>query len=143
MKFPLFRIDETEFSKQVAEHDTMPVWRSSRGIAVQTMLALLALGVAIIGAFAYFEYASGLTPVDMFLSLAMYAPLLYFTYRGHLWAMILLALLYSIDKIVTPLMLGLAPNISSLVFWALGVGPLWVAIQVERAYRKARVPVTK
>src|SRR3989344_555129 len=138
MKFPFFRIDESEFSKQVAGHDTLPVWKTSRGIAVQSILVLLTVGVLTLATLTYFNLVQGLSVADVVLSLVIYAPLLYFTFRGSALATVLLIAYYTLDKIATPLVLGLAPNLISLVFWAIGTGPLWVAFQVERAYEKSK-----
>ncbi len=135
-----FHISDEEFSLQVANHDTLTITKSSRGIAVLTIIGLLALGIAIVVGFNVFGSDLPISFSDIFGSLIIYLPLLYFVYKGHLWAVVVLGLFYTADKLYTAFIVSPTHfNIGALFFWIIGVGPLWVAFRVEQAYRNKRM----
>lgn len=137
--YHFFQITDAELNRQVEEHDNLPVTKSTRGVAALTMLGLLVLGLAIIFAFELFNVtAVSFTVEEVVLSLIVYLPLVYFTYRGSVIAIVLLAIWYTLDKLLTPIALGFGPNASSVAFWLIGIAPLWVAFRVERAYQKKK-----
>ena len=140
----MFHISDEEFEKQILNHDTLKITRSSRGIAVLTILALLGLGLVIIIAFTAFSSDFPVSLSDVFWTLLVYAPLIYFTYRGQLWAIVGLGVWYSFDKLYTSIILNPSHfNISAIIFWMIGVAPLWVAFKVEREYRRRKIAASQ
>ena len=136
-RYPFFHISESDFETQVNNHDSLPVTKSARGIAALTMIGLLAFGLIVIIILQIIMPDLQITIADWFYGLIIYVPLIYFTYKGHVWAMVLLGIWYTFDKFASIFALGAVHfNISSIVFWLIGVGPLWIAFRVEREYRK-------
>jgi hypothetical protein len=127
--FSMFNISDEDLKSQVDNHDTLPITKTSRGVAVMTIAALLALGSVIIVALSFFATDIPVSLSDVIWSVVLYLPFLYFVYRGHLWAIVGLALLYTADKVMTVAAFdGNHFNISSIIFWLIGIGPLWVRI---------------
>jgi len=137
--FSMFHITDEDFKFQVENHDTLPITKSSRGVAVLTIAALLALGVVLMIALSFFTTDIPVSLSDVIWSVVLYLPFLYFAYRGHMWAIVGLGIVYTADKVLTVIAFGGSHfNISSIIFWLIGIGPLWVAFKVEREYTKKR-----
>ncbi len=136
-----FHISEDDLNLQVEQHDSLPFSKTSRGIAVMTIIGLLIIGT-LLGLVLAGKNSANISFSDIFWSLVIYAPLLYFVYRGHLWAVVALGLWYTVDKFYTAFVLSPTHfNIGTIIFWIIGIGPLWVAFKVEREYRKRKMRV--
>lgn len=139
--FGSYGLSGEELKFQVEHYGTLPISKSSRGIAVLTIGGLLIFGI-LLGLFLGATSDFGLTFYDVFWSAIIYAPFLYFVYRGHLWAFVGLGLLYTVDKFYTVYTFSSGDfNFSALIFWLIGIAPLWVAFKVERERRKRQAIV--
>lgn len=139
--FYAFTISNEELNRQIVNYNTLPISESSRGKAVITIAILLGLGAAIVIGWNLLSSSDApLSYSDEFWSLLIYIPLLYFVYRGHLWAIIGLGAYYTIDKIATTFLFTSTHfNIGAIIFWLIGIGPIWVAFRVERAHRRSKM----
>lgn len=136
--FHMFKISQDELNWQLLNYDTLSITQSVRGIAALTIAGLLAFGIIIV-VILNFTGNNQVSYIDILFSVVMYAPFIYFTYRGHRWAMILLGALYTVDKFYTSYVYSPDSfNVSTIIFWLLGIGPLWVAFTVEQARRRAK-----
>lgn len=135
-----FNISDENLNLQVENYETLPISKSSRGIAVLTIIALLGIGLAVIVFLKLIGTDVPISYSDVMWTLIVYAPLLYFVYKGHLWAIIALGLWYTADKLYSSIIISPSHfNISAVIFWLIGIGPLWVAFRVEREYRKKKI----
>ncbi len=135
-----FNISDEELKLQIEKHDVLPFSKSSRGIAVLTILALLAIGLTFVILINLVGSDIQISFWDVFWSLIIYIPLLYFTYKGHLWAIAGLGLYYTLDKFASTFFLSSSHfNVGAIFFWIIGIGPIWVAFRVEREYRKNKM----
>lgn len=138
--FSMFSISDEDMAFQVGNHDSLSISKSSRGVAVLTILVLLVIGVLVVVGLNLFTSGAPISYFDVLVSLVIYLPLLYFVYKGHLWAIVLLAIFYTIDKI--GIMFLLPPyhfDMGTFIFWVIGIGPMWVAFKVEREFRKKKM----
>lgn len=136
--FNIFTISDDELKNQVEQHDTLPITKSSRGIAVLTLIGLLAFGTLVFFGLNLLSSDIPISYSDVIWSLIIYVPLIYFVYRGHMWAVIALGSWYTLDKFYTMISTGHF-SVAGLIFWMIGIGPLWVAFKVEREYRKRKM----
>src|SRR5579859_1430765 len=104
--FGMFTISDEELKNQVENYDTLPVTKSSRGIAALTIIGLLAFSFLIVVGLNLFISDSPISYSDVLWSLVLYVPLIYFVYRGHMWATVALAAWYTVDKLGTMLILS-------------------------------------
>jgi hypothetical protein len=138
--FNAFTISDEELKNQVENYNTLPITKTSRGIAALTIVGLLAFSFVLVVALNLFLSDSPISYTDVLWSLVIYIPLIYFVYKGHMWATIALALWYTVDKLGTMIVLSTGHfNIGAIIFWIIGIGPLWVAFRVEQAYRKKKI----
>lgn len=123
-----------ELQEQVANYDTLGITKSVRGVA-----SLFIFGSAALTAIAAIF---GLIPFDGIYGLIIYLPLGYFVYKGKTWAMVAMLILWTVEKGIqlTAIFAGGNGAGVSILFWwwALAI-PLFHAILVERARRKASV----
>ena len=137
--FGSFNISEEELRSQVENHDTLPISKSSRGVAVLTITGLLIFG-SLVSVFLGATGTAGISFSDIVLGWIIYVPLLYFVYKGHLWAVIVLGLWYTADKFYTVFLLSPEHfNMGTVIFWLIGIAPLWAAFRVEREYRRKKM----
>lgn len=128
-----WKLSPEELKEQVEDYNTLKITQSYRGVSVLIVGALLLLGFVL----SYFGAYTSMS--DMFLSLIIYVPVLFFVYKGHRWAIISLFVLWTIEKIYT---LYLAAESGGFVFgsiiWWLIVAPyIYKALLVENARRKS------
>lgn len=127
-----WKMSPEELKEQVENYNSLKITQSYRGIAVLTVGALLLLGFV----FAFFGvYAS---TSDMFLSLIIYIPVLFFVYKGHRWAIISLFILWTIEKIYTLYLAAESGGFvwGSIIWWLIIAPYIYKALLVENARRK-------
>lgn len=125
-----WRTDETELKNQVENYTTLKITKSYKGIAVLIISVLLGLSLLL----SFFGTVAD--PITILCGIALYSPVIFFVYRGHRWAIILLMILYTLDK--GYLFYELRGNNVMPIFWWLIVMPyFWKALRVENERRKA------
>ena len=127
-----WKMSPEELKEQVENYDTLKITQSYRGVSVLIVSALWLLGLLL----AFFgEYSS---MGDMFLSLVIYVPLLFFVYKGHKWAIVSLLALYTLEKAYT-LYLSVETGgfvLSSIIWWLIVAPYIYKALLVENARSK-------
>ncbi len=121
-----------ELKEQIGSYDTLKITQSYRGVSVLIVSALWLLGFLL----AFFGEYSSMS--DMFLSLVIYLPILFFVYKGHRWAIVSLLILYTIEKIYT-LYLSVEMGgfvLGSIIWWLIVTPYIYKALLVENARRK-------
>ena len=75
----------------------------------------------------------------MFLSLIIYIPVLFFTYKGHRWAIVTLLVLWTFEKAYTVyLSIQAGDNpIASIIWWLIIAPYIYKAFKVENERRKS------
>jgi len=113
--FLWWKVDKEELDKQVREYSTLGILKSNKGIA-----SLLTLGSTLITAlFAIF----GILPFSLIYGAIVYLPLAFFINKGKRWAMIIMMVLWSIEKggsLIEYILTSQAKSISSvglIIFW--------------------------
>lgn len=125
------------FQRQVELYDTIKPIQTYRGIFVMIFLVLLVLGFLGV----LIESDSSLEPMVYFLTiliaLIVYAPVLYFTYHGKRWAIVLMMALIILNQVFIFIDgAGVAGIIISFALLSL----LYEALKVENARRKLKSP---
>lgn len=114
-----------EIKKQVENYETIPFWKSWRGVS--TYFIVLFLLVNLISVF------RGKGDVTILLILAaVFLPLAYLFYKGHIWAMVLTAVLWTILEVIT---LVRTADVFQIVLWVIFAVTFYKAIVIEY-YRK-------
>ena len=107
-----------KLKQQLREYKTLKITQSYRGQVVLIMSALLAYSL-VLGYFGAFGSVK-----DVLISLVIYVPILIFIYRGHRWALIVLFVLWTIEKLATLII----DPIGSIIFYLL------ISVFIYRAY---------
>ena len=130
-----WRYKEPELQEQVAGYSSMKWTKTARGQCVIFFSCLIAFSLAITAIINL--------PVASFIevlaeALVLYAPLLFFVYKGHRWAVIGLMIVWAGDKSY-----GLYYQFTTggsiftiVIFLILGIGVCMRALQVENMRRK-------
>ena len=127
-----WQIDPVELERQVSEYDSLPIYRSMRGISVLCLAFSAAVttasafyGIANIDATAYFDAATMLL-------------LAVFIFFGHRWAMIGAMIVWTAEKIislsdtVTLMQSSGGLIVSQLIWWALYMHAFYFAFRIEQ-----------
>lgn len=127
-----WKMSPEELKEQVEGYNTLKITQSYRGVSVLVVGALLLLGFV----FAYFGVYASMS--DMFLSLVIYIPVLFFVYKGHRWAIISLFILWTIEKIYTLYLAAESGGfiLGSIIWWFIVAPYIYKALLVENARRK-------
>lgn len=121
-----WKINEEELKNQIDNYNTLKINKSYRGISA--LFLLTSLGFTILISFL------GYYPLeDVLFNLIIYFPILFFIYKGHRWAIILLMVLWTLDKGYQIIQLG---NILPLLWWAIVFPFFYKALRVENERRK-------
>jgi len=129
-----WKMSPEEREEQVRKYSTLKITESYRGIAVLFVGALLLLSLVISFFGIYFS------PSDIIVGLVIYAPILFFVYKGHRWAIIVLMIFWTIEKIYTLYLStqsGGTP-ITSILWWLILMPYLFKALQVENARKNPK-----
>jgi hypothetical protein len=132
-----WNVDEVTLSEQIKDYETLKITKSFRGICVIFFLTLNL--ITIIASIFLSSISSLVNPTEAIIELLMYAPFLFFAYRGYRWAFLVLIMFWSVDKFYT-FWLGITQHIgspiTSIIFYALGITLIVKALKVENARRK-------
>jgi len=125
--------DEDDFKNQVENYHSLGITKSVRGQLAVFFLVMLVVSL-LIGYFSvsYFSFE------DVLYSFIIYIPLAYFIYKGHRWAMIVMIIMWTLEKgyqLVATTPVGRL-GILTLVWWYIVVAYLYKAIKIENARRK-------
>jgi hypothetical protein len=124
-----WKMSNEEIRNQIDNYNKLKITQSYRGISVLITLALL--GISIIVGFL------GVYPVgDALYGLIIYLPILFFVYRGHRWAIILLMILWTFEK---GYQLIETPNIMPIIWWAIIIPYFYKTLKVENKRKKANI----
>lgn len=126
-------ISPDELKHQVEQYNTLGITESYRGVAILAVLALLALSVV----FTLF----GAIPLDSgtVVEWIIYAIALFFVYKGHRWAIILVMLLWTGDKAYQLYEMstsGQGNAVLAIVWWAILMPYLFKALKIENGRNK-------
>jgi len=129
-------IDEGELEEQVAEYSDLPIYVAARGLSLLLLLFSATMTVAAI----YFLQLEPIGLVDAAL-MSVLGLLIYF---GHRWAMILVMLLWTLEKammIIEPVLSGtvgstMSNPVTQIFWWAIYMHAFYLAFRVEQERRK-------
>jgi hypothetical protein len=127
-----WRIDETELKNQVENYTTLKITQSYRGISILIISSFLGLSLLLsfFGTFA--------DPATILWGIVIYLPIIFFVYRGHRWAIILLMALYTFEKGYL-FVLENGKNIWPIFWWIIIMPYFWKALRVENERRKMSI----
>jgi len=133
-------IDEGELEEQVSEYSDLPIYVAARGLSLLLLLFSAAMTVAVI-AFGIVE------PIGL-VDAALMSVLGLFIYFGHRWAMILIMVLWTLEKavmIIVPLQAGtvgspMSNPVTQIFWWAVYMHAFYLAFRVEQERRKRPIP---
>ena len=133
-----WKISDEELKNQVENYLTLPFTSSARGIAIIFVLCLLGLSVVL----ALFR----VIPLDIssIIEWFIYAVALFFIYKGHRWAIILVMLLWTGDKVYQLYEMIKAEQgsfIAIIIWWFIVMPYLYKALRVENRRKKTLAPV--
>jgi hypothetical protein len=134
-----WKIDEADLQNQVENYDTLKITESYRGISVLIVIAGLALTLVLSLSGIYGDPAATLSGIIVMI--VVYLPVLFFTYKGHRWAIVLLMALWTFGKGYELYVIGQSGSHSHssgmVFFWWLLITPyFWKALKVENERRK-------
>ncbi len=128
-----FRISKSDLKYQIENYSTLTMTQSYKGITVLIFLFFLILSLIL----SFFSVVNDL--ITMLIGIIIYLPILFFVYKGHRWAIILLMILYTIDNLFLIYDLK-GPSCMAFVWWIIITVYLWKALRVENARRKSSIP---
>jgi hypothetical protein len=131
-----WKIDETDLNNQVENYNTLKITQSYRGISVLIISALL--GFSLLLSF-FGVYAD---PTTMFWGIIIYLPVIFFVYKGHRWAIVLLMVLWTFEKGYQLYEIGQSGSgsgIMPIIWWLIIMPYFWKALRVENE----RIKVSK
>lgn len=119
-----WKVSPEDLEEQVAKYHDLPLAKSYRGIMALLYLAILALAL-ILGYF-------GSVGWDIYSAIAqiiIFAPFVAFAYLGHRWALIVLALLETLNRALQ--LTDMINPLITLAWWAIFISAIYRAYQVE------------
>ena|GEM_PF-1242689 len=128
-----WKMDEADLQNQVGNYNKLKITESYRGISVLIISALLGFSFLISAFGLYSDLGS------MLWSLVIYAPVLFFVFKGHRWAIVALMVLWTFEKFFQIYQIGESGNgsvITPLFWWLIIMPYFWKALRVENAKRK-------
>lgn len=112
-----FKLTEAVTKEQVEGYETLPFSKRYRGRMVIFFVIVFAISIGFTAVHAFDEIVSF---DDVFISMFMYWPLIIFGYRGSKISLILLGILWTVDK---ALILYYSHSVlMNLLWWAVGIG---------------------
>ena len=133
-----WKISEGELKHQVENYNKLKITQSYRGIAVLIMLGIFALSLII-----SWVYPDVIPTGSLLAELIIFAPILYFVYKGHRWAIITLIFLYTLEKIGSlylQIEAGESP-VMSIIWWLIIMPYFWKALRIENGRKKVRLVI--
>lgn len=132
-----WKISDEELKNQVENYSTLPFTSTARGTAIIFVLVLLGITVVL--------SLFGVYPLDgstMF-EWVIYAVALFFISKGQRWAIILVMVLWTADKLAQLYQTTSSGDnfvVPILIWWLIVMPYLWKALRVENVRRKGLVP---
>lgn len=118
-----------ERKDQVEQYSTLPIYKSSRGIATLFFSASILITI-------FLSFISdAILLEEVLFSLVVYVPLIFSIYKGYRGAMIAMMVLWVAEKIGSMILFESA-GISSIIFLIIGLQVLWQALSVENIRKK-------
>lgn len=116
-----------EHKRQVDQYHTLGITASARGQVVLVFSGLLLLSV-VLSLFGIYA-----TLGDILISLIFYIPILFFVYKGHRWAMVVLMILWVIEKGYTAYLAieNGGSVVGSIIWLGIGLSIIYKALKVE------------
>lgn len=131
MKWFDLKLSKAELEYQAANYNQLKIGQSYRGVALIVMIIILAVSAVLVTVF-------NVISLDGFLlSLLYYIPLIIFAYFGHRWAIVLLMILWTIEKI-TGIIIFDSSIWLTILWWIIVFSVLYRSLQVEN-YRKRKM----
>ncbi len=134
-----WKVDEADLKNQVENYNNLKITESYRGISVLIISALL--GFSLLLSF-FGVYADTTT---MIWGIVIYLPILFFVYKGHKWAIILLMALWTFEKgysLYEISQSGSGSSIMPIIWWLIVMPYFWKALKVENERRKVTPTLT-
>jgi len=126
-----WKINEADLKNQVDNYKTLKITKSYRGIAILTISALLGFSLLL----SFFGVITD--PTTMFWAIIMYLPIIFFVYKGHRWAIILLMTLWTLDKGYQVIgQSGGQVEIMPIIGWFIFTPFFWRALKVENERKR-------
>lgn len=119
---------------QVENYKSLKITESYRGISALLILGSMVLTVLLakFGAISY----------DAVYSSIIYVPLAYFIYKGHKWALIVIMILWTLEK-GYQLYSGGTSVIVPIIWWSIFMNYFFNALKVELARKKLALEAVK
>jgi uncharacterized membrane protein YvlD (DUF360 family) len=127
------KLDDADLKNQIENYQSLKITQTYRGKSVLIILALLVFSL-ILSMFGIYA-----DPVTMIIGIMIYLPILFFVYKGHRWAIILLMVMYTYEKgfnIYEISKSGNGSGISSIIWWLIVMPYFWKALYVENKRRE-------
>lgn len=138
-----WEMDETDLKNQVDNYNTLRITQSYRGRSVLIMSAILGLSllVSLLGR----AVGKSTDPTSVFLDIIIFLPILFFVYKGHRWAIVLLMVSWTLDKGFSIYrvwqggmmqIIGSGGGIMRIIWWLVIMPFFWRALEIENERRK-------
>jgi len=126
-----WRTNPEELTNQINNYEVLGITKSFKGIVVLIFCGISLISVAL-------SFFGLLLLSDVIISLIIYLAVLIFVYKGHRWAMVVLMVIWTLDKVYTmylSVQLGFSP-VNSIIWWLIVTPYIYKAIKVENMRRK-------
>lgn len=126
---------EKELKDQVENYHNIRFSKSKKGQVIIFFIVVL-LFSALVGLLA----PELISLSSILWTMMIYIPILFFVYKGHRWALVTLALLWSAEKFITLLFQTRIGNSggSSIIWWLIGIALIYEAFRVENKRKNSK-----
>ena len=128
----LLKIDEAELKNQVDNYQTLKITRSYRKCAVLIVSAFLGFSLLL----SLFSSVGG-TTTGVIMDIVIYLPVLFFVYKGHRWAIVLLMAMWTLSA-GYQYYKGGGNDIPVIIWWFILMPFFWKVLRVENERRKEK-----
>jgi len=128
-----WKIEEADLKNQVENYNTLKISESYRGISVLIISALLGFSLVL----AFFGVYADIS--TMICGIVLYLPIIFFVYKGHRWAIVLLMAMWTLEKGYQLYEIGQGgggSGIMPIIWWLIIMPYFWKALKVENEKRK-------
>ena len=124
-----WKISEEEMKNQVENYQNLKITQSYRGISSLLVIGSMILTVVLA--------KLGVVSYDAVYGSIIYVPLAYFIYKGHKWALIVIMILWTLEKgYQLYAAAGVSSPIVPIIWWAIFMGYFVNSFKVELARKK-------
>lgn len=134
-----WKIAEADLKNQVENYNTLKISESYRGISVLIISVLLGFSAVLAFLGVYADMAT------MIWGIVFYLPVIFFVYKGQRWAIVLLMVMWTLERGYQLYEIGQGGNgsgIMPIIWWLIIMPYFWKALKVENEKRKL-TPVSK